>query len=74
MEIDVEKAKAVKLAFQMTIDGIGADNIAVKLNKLGYRTKNGKFFHGQSIVRMIRSEIYKGWTVANRLKGRNKTQ
>ncbi|MCX2810557.1 recombinase family protein [Bacillus sp. ChL18] len=73
LEIDEEKAKAVKLAFQMTIDGIGADNIAVKLNKLGYRTNNGKFFHGQSIVRMIRSEIYKGWIVANRLKGRNKT-
>lgn len=73
LEIDEEKAKAVKLAFQMTIDGIGADNIAVKLNKLGYRTNNGKFFHGQRIVRMIRSEIYKGWIVANRLKGRNKT-
>ncbi|ATO26930.1 hypothetical protein RA13_01965 [Bacillus atrophaeus] len=68
LEIDEEKAKAVKLAFQMTIDGIGADNIAVKLNKLGYRTNKGNFFHGQSIVRMIRSEIYKGWIVATMKK------
>ena len=71
LEIDEEKAEAVKLVFQMAIGGIGADNIAVALNQLGYRTNRGKFFHGQSITRMIRSSIYKGRIVSNRLKGRN---
>ncbi|MED2942849.1 recombinase family protein [Bacillus swezeyi] len=71
LEIDEEKAEAVKLVFQMAIGGIGADNIAVALNQLGYRTNRGNFFHGQSITRMIRSPIYKGRIVSNRLKGRN---
>ncbi|MDE1401186.1 recombinase family protein [Bacillus licheniformis] len=71
IEIDKEKAEGVKLAFQMAIDGIGVDNIAIHLNQLGFRTNRGKLFQGHSITRMIRSETYKGWIVSNRLKGRN---
>ncbi|MCY8241406.1 recombinase family protein [Bacillus haynesii] len=71
IEIDKEKAEGVKLAFQMVIDGIGVDIIAIHLNQLGFRTNRGNLFQGNSIQRMIRSEIYKGWIISNRLKGRN---
>ncbi|PKJ57650.1 recombinase family protein [Bacillus sp. SN32] len=74
VEIDKEQAKGVKLAFQLVLEGIGVDNIAINLNQLGYRTKRGNLFSGKSIERMIRSEIYKGWIVSNRLKGRNTHQ
>ncbi|WP_240515939.1 recombinase family protein [Bacillus atrophaeus] len=74
MEIDKAQAKGVKLAFQLVLDGIGVDNIAINLNQLGYRTKRGNLFSGKSIERMIRSEVYKGWIVSNRLKGRNTHQ
>lgn len=74
LEIDEEKAEAVKLAFQMCINGIGVDNIAIALNQLGYRTNKGNLFWGNSVKRMIRSPIYKGWIVSNRIKGRNKYQ
>ncbi|WHY24531.1 recombinase family protein [Bacillus halotolerans] len=55
----------------MVIDGIGVDNIAINLNQLGFRTKKGNIFSDVSVQRMIQSEIYKGWIVSNRLKGRN---
>lgn len=71
LDIDEEKAKAVKLAFQLVIDGMGIDNISVELNKLGYRTNKGNHFHGNTVKRIIQSEIYKGWIVSNRIKGRN---
>ncbi|MGG1336609.1 recombinase family protein [Bacillus subtilis] len=74
VEIDKERAKGVRLAFQLVLDGMGVDNIAINLNQLGYRTKRGNLFSGKSIERMIRSEIYKGWIVSNRLKGRNTHQ
>ncbi|WP_283154121.1 recombinase family protein [Guptibacillus hwajinpoensis] len=71
LEIDQEKAKAVKLAYQLVIDGMGVDNIAIELNKLGYRTNKGNYFHGHSIKRIIEAPIYKGTLVSNKLKGRN---
>ncbi|MDA1478027.1 recombinase family protein [Bacillus changyiensis] len=74
LEIDEEKSVAVKMAYQMVIDGIGIDNIAIKLNQLGYRTNRGNLFHGNSVKRIIRSPIYKGWIVSNRIKGRNESQ
>lgn len=74
VDIDKERAKGVKLAFQLVLDGMGVDNIAINLNQLGYRTKRGNLFSRKSIERMIRSEIYKGWIVSNRLKGRNTHQ
>ncbi|MFP3636097.1 recombinase family protein [Bacillus sp. SIMBA_033] len=54
-----DMAKGVKLAFQLVLDGMGVDNIAINLNQLGYRTKRGNLFSGKSIERMVRSEIYK---------------
>ncbi|MGW7761032.1 recombinase family protein [Bacillus velezensis] len=71
LEIDPKKAEGVKLAFQMVIEGVGVDIVAINLNKLGFRTNRGNPFRGHSITRMIRSEIYKGMIVSNRLKGRN---
>ncbi|MGP4071294.1 recombinase family protein [Piscibacillus sp. B03] len=74
LEIDEQKAKVVRLAYQWVIDGMGVDNVAIELNKLGYRTNKGKYFHGHTIKRMIEAEIYKGWIVSNKIKGRNKTE
>ncbi|WP_253182409.1 recombinase family protein [Bacillus amyloliquefaciens] len=71
LEIDEEKAEAVRMAFEMVINNIGVDNIAIALNKLGYKTNRNCYFSGHAIYRIIRSEIYKGWIVSNRLKGRN---
>ncbi|MBK4214118.1 recombinase family protein [Bacillus pumilus] len=71
LEIDEEKAKAVKLAFQLVIDGVGVDEIAITLNKLGYRTNKNNTFYGAAITRMIRSSIYKGTIESNKTKGRN---
>lgn len=73
LEIDETKAKGVRLAFQFVIDGKGVDNIAIELNKIGYRTNKGNYFHGHTVRRMVQSEIYKGWIVSNRIKGRNIT-
>ncbi|KZB89792.1 hypothetical protein A2U94_19665 [Bacillus sp. VT 712] len=74
LEIDENKAEAVRLAFQLIIDDVGVDNISIELNKLGYRTNRGNHFHGNTVKRMIQSEIYKGWIVSNKLKGRNEYQ
>lgn len=71
LEIDEHKAKGVKMAFQLVIDGLGVDNVAIELNNSNFRTNKGNYFHGNSVQRMIRSEIYKGWIVSNRIKGRN---
>ncbi|MGG4314814.1 recombinase family protein [Bacillus velezensis] len=71
LEIDQQKADAVKLAFQLVIDGLGVDKVAKELNRLGYKTNRGRYFSGNAITRMIRAEIYKSVIISNRVKGRN---
>ena len=39
---------------------VGTTEIAKRINKLGFRSKNGKFFSSKAILRIIRNPRYKG--------------
>jgi len=65
LEIDQEAAKAVRYAFKLCIEGMGAKTIAEELNTAGYKTKNGNLFSRISIKDMLNTQTYKGWIVYN---------
>jgi len=65
LTIDHEAAKAVKYAFNLCLEGLGARTIAEELNAAGYRTKNGNTFSRISIKDMLNTQTYKGWIVYN---------
>ncbi|UQW98821.1 recombinase family protein [Rummeliibacillus sp. G93] len=51
LEIDENKAIGVKMAFQLVIDGLGVDNVAIELNNSNFRTNKGNYFHGNSVTK-----------------------
>lgn len=58
--IDEFEAQAVKLIFQMYIDGYSYGEIINALNAKGYRTKRGVPFAKNSIYGILRNERYTG--------------
>ncbi len=61
LKINEEQAQYVRLAFDMYANqGIGANAISYKLNKLGARSNNGKLFRSSTIRQMLTNEIYCG--------------
>ncbi|MBT2728360.1 recombinase family protein [Bacillus sp. ISL-75] len=65
LEIDQEAAKAVRYAFKLCLEGLGARLIAEELNAAGYKTKNGNLFTHVSIKDMFKTQTYKGWIIYN---------
>lgn len=59
--INEDEAQYVRLAFDMYANqGIGANNIAHKLNELGALTRNGNLFRSTTIRQMLTNEVYYG--------------
>lgn len=59
--VDPVEAEYVKLAYQMYIEGNGAQTIANKLTELGAKTRNGNPFRSTTIRQMLDNEVYLGY-------------
>ncbi len=56
-----EQSKVVELIFDWYVDdGLGGNNIATKLNKLGYRSYTGKDLSSSAVLTMIKNPVYIG--------------
>lgn len=56
-----EQAKVVQMIFEWYADGnMGANKIAMELNKLGYRSYTGKKWTSSSVLTIIKNEVYIG--------------
>ncbi len=62
ISIDEEKAKYVRLIFEMTVKrGYGSYRMAEYLNKLGVKTSNGSKFQCNTINRILKNKLYCGY-------------
>ena len=64
--INEEEAQAVKIIFDMYINGYSYSNIIDKLNDLGYKTKRGNKFGKNSLHGILSNEKYTGVYVFNK--------
>lgn len=70
--INEHESLAVKLIYQMYVDGYSYGDIINKLNTNGFKTKFGKSFGKNSLYEILRQEKYTGTYVFNRrVKGPN---
>ena len=58
--INEREAEAVKLIFQMYLEGHGYGDIITTLNSKGYRTRRGQPFGKNSLYAILRNEKYTG--------------
>lgn len=66
--INEEEAQAVKIIFDMYVNGYSYSNIIDKLNDLGYKTKRGNKFGKNSLHGILSNEKYTGIYVFNKTK------
>jgi len=66
--VNEEEAKAVRLIFDMYLNGQSYKEIIAELNKRGYRTKLGRPFGKNSLHDLLRNPIYAGYYVYGRGK------
>lgn len=64
--INEEEAQAVKIIFDMYVNGYSYSNIIDKLNSLGYKTKRGNKFGKNSLYSILSNEKYTGVYVFNK--------
>ena len=64
--INKEEAQAVKIIFDMYVNGYSYSNIIDKLNDLGYKTKRGNKFGKNSLHGILSNEKYTGVYVFNK--------
>ena len=64
--INKEEAQAVKIIFDMYVNGYSYSNIIDKLNDLGYKTKRGNKFGKNSLYGILSNEKYTGVYVFNK--------
>ena len=64
--INEEEAQAVKIIFDMYVNGYSYGNIIDKLNNLGYTTKRGNKFGKNSLHGILSNEKYTGVYVFNK--------
>ena len=69
--INEKEAEAVRMIFQMYIEGSGYGVIADALNAQGYMTKAGKPFSKGSISSILRNERYTGVYIFNRMSSKD---
>ncbi|AIF45437.1 recombinase family protein [Virgibacillus sp. SK37] len=66
-EIDEDEAKTVRFIFDQYVNhGKGTTEIADMCNDRGYRTKKNKRFIGNSVLRIIKNEKFKGQVITKR--------
>ncbi|MDY3000175.1 MAG: recombinase family protein [Romboutsia timonensis] len=64
--VNEDEAQAVKIIFDMYINGYSYSNIIDKLNDLGYKTKRGNKFGKNSLHGILSNEKYTGVYVFNK--------
>ena len=64
--VNEEEAQAVKIIFDMYVNGYSYSNIIDKLNDLGYNTKRGNKFGKNSLHGILSNEKYTGVYVFNK--------
>ena len=64
--VNEEEAQAVKIIFDMYVNGYSYSNIIDKLNDLGYKTKRGNKFGKNSLHGILSNEKYTGVYVFNK--------
>lgn len=64
--VNEEEAQAVKIIFDMYVNGYSYGNIIDKLNNLGYKTKRGNKFGKNSLHGILNNEKYTGVYVFNK--------
>ena len=64
--VNEEEAQAVKIIFDMYVNGYSYSNIIDKLNELGYKTKRGNKFGKNSLHGILSNEKYTGVYVFNK--------
>ncbi len=69
--VNEREAEAVRLIFQLFINGAGYDKIIDALNDRGYKTKQGNNFSKNSIHDLLGNEKYIGTYVFNRAESKN---
>ncbi len=70
-KINEFEAQAVKLIFQLFLEGKTYGEIISKLNTSGYRTKCNRLFSRNSLYEILRNEKYKGILVYNKTQSRD---
>lgn len=65
--INPEEAAAVRLIFDMYLEGNGYTAICDELNRMGYRTKRGTLFVRNSMYDLLRNEKYTGSFIYNHM-------
>lgn len=55
-----EEAEVVKLVFSLYLEGLGAQAIATRLNKLGFKSRFNRAFSYATIHGMLLNEVYTG--------------
>lgn len=63
MVIDEDRAKIVKLIYDMYIEKNGAYTIAEYLNSLGYKTSTGKNWYEKGVRDILKNKTYCGYVV-----------
>ena len=71
--IDEAEAQAIRLIFNMYINGYGYGDICIALKEKGYKTRNGKAFGKNSIYDILGNEKYIGTYTFNKVP-RSKTK
>ena len=66
--VEPTEAKAVKIIFQNTINGIGYTETIYQLNNLGYKTKAGNSFAKNSLFSILNNEKYTGKFVYGKVR------
>ena len=69
--INEEEAEAVRIIFQMTLEGKHYNEILTCLNDKGYKTKSGNNFGKNSIKGILSNEKYTGIMIYNRTESRD---
>jgi site-specific DNA recombinase len=66
-----ERAEDVRYMFNAIINGATVPAVVMQLKTMGIKTKDGKDFHYNAIIRIINNECYKGTLVSNRGIGKH---
>ena len=66
-----ERAEDIRFMFNAIINGATVPALVVQLKTMGIKTKEGKDFHYNAIIRIISNECYKGTLISNRGIGKH---
>ena len=73
-EIDEDEAPAIRIMFNMIANGSSYKDVIEKLDKLGYKTRNGISFTHSTMSTILRNDKYYGTYVYNREGSKRKAK